>query len=107
MIPKLQEMNWKGFGLWSQHEAIKDNTIFNEVNYQRKADGNIYFDCEDHACKYRAVKTPVIKYPECVICFGTNDNVSKVLGCMHFCCCSGCFQKITECPVCRKPIKQS
>lgn len=103
MIPKLEEMQWTGFGLWSQHEPIKDDTIFDDLNYQRDGFGEILFECEDHACRYRAITTKVKKYDECIVCFEKNDNFKSVMMCMHMCCCKKCFDKIKNCPICRKP----
>jgi len=104
MMARLGEMQWKGFGLWCGHEAVTKETIFDDVNYQRKADGTISFDCEDHNCQYRAIKVPVNRTEECVVCLNKNDGRSTML-CMHMCCCSACFAKIDRCPICRKRKK--
>eukprot|EP01022_Parablepharisma_sp_SALTPOND_P016932 TRINITY_DN2598_c0_g1_i1.p2 TRINITY_DN2598_c0_g1~~TRINITY_DN2598_c0_g1_i1.p2 ORF type:complete len:158 (+),score=8.79 TRINITY_DN2598_c0_g1_i1:433-906(+) len=104
MMPKLHEMNWKGFGLWAQHEPIKEDTIFDELNYQRDINGNILFQCEDHNCQWRAILTKPVYYDNCVACLKPLEKYKGAgMLCMHFCCCKECFEKVTACPICRKP----
>jgi hypothetical protein len=107
MLERVRQLNWKGFGLWAQHEPIYKQTILDEINYQRKSDGAITLDCEDHACNYRAVLTPVVKSEECVICADPLKDKLPVLMCFHQCVCASCFEKIDKCPVCRKPRKSN
>ena len=97
----MRELGWAGFGLWAAHEAVKDDTIFDDVNYQRKADGTLLLDCEDHACRFRAITVAFVQEDKCVVCFGDN-NKKNGLQCMHFVTCSECWPKLRRCPLCRK-----
>jgi hypothetical protein len=46
MMQRLRELSWPGFGLWAGHEPVTKETTFQDVAYQRKADGTMKFDCE-------------------------------------------------------------
>ena len=101
MIAKLHELKWPGFGLWSAHEAITKDTVFDDISYQKNHDNSITFDCEDHDCKWRHIITKPIIEDECVICMEANDK-KHTLMCMHMCVCSKCWPSIDKCPMCRK-----
>ena len=42
-----------------------------------------------------------LEAPECVVCFERARAVAFV-PCGHFCVCSKCGQRLSECPICRK-----
>lgn len=106
MLERLQELNWKGFGLWAQHEAIFKYTTLNDINYQRK-NGIVVLDCEDHNCKFRSITTPMVLEKECVICFVSLDDKNRIIPqCFHSCLCKECFKKCKECLLCKKTFKK-
>lgn len=105
--PLLRLRGWHGFGLWAQHEKVKLTTTFDEINYQRDVLGKLRLDCEDHACNFRAISTPVVHYDECVVCFEKEVQPLTGLLCMHFCLCTACFAKVNACPLCRKPKRHA
>lgn len=100
---ELLKMKWPGYGLFAQHEPIHNTTPLNDINYQRKVDGTIILDCEDHDCRYRAITTPLIKEKECIICSEDLTNENRVTPmCFHSAYCKGCFATLTKCAICRK-----
>jgi hypothetical protein len=100
IVAAVKKLEWAGYGLWAQHEAVKKGiTIFDDIAYQRK-NGLQVLDCEDHPCRFRAILVPVNRTEECVVCMEANDGCG--LACMHMCCCKKCFAKIDRCPICRK-----
>lgn len=103
MLPHMRSLTpmWMGFGLFAQHEPVKDLTTFDDVAYQRSDDGSLLLQCENHNCKYRPILTPVVKEPNCLVCGKVND-VRSCLLCMHYAACSACFATISACPKCKK-----
>eukprot|EP01083_Nonionella_stella_P012625 35761_1 len=43
---------------------------------------------------------------DCKICFSFPANI-VLLPCRHCCCCLSCYKHIEQCPMCRKPIRQT
>jgi hypothetical protein len=101
MLPALHELKWAGFGLWAQHEPVKDYTNLDDLRYQRLPGGRLVLQCEDHDCQYRSITTPVVTSAECVVCLAAPAKTT-VTSCMHICCCAPCARKLTACPICRK-----
>jgi hypothetical protein len=108
LVAKLREMQWQGYGLWAQHEAIFLSTTLDDINYQRDAKGNITLQCENHACHYRAILVPPVTTQECVVCREAFTATTKPVTplCFHMCVCTTCFAKIDKCPLCRKPLPE-
>ena len=46
-----------------------------------------------------------LEAPECVVCFERARAVAFV-PCGHFCVCSKCGQRLSECPICRKSTRK-
>ena len=46
-----------------------------------------------------------LEAPECVVCFERARAVA-FLPCGHFCVCSKCGQRLSECPICRKSTRK-
>ena len=46
-----------------------------------------------------------LEAPECVVCFERARAVAFV-PCGHFCVCSNCGQRLSECPICRKSTRK-
>ena len=108
MIKKLNDLDWNGFGLWAQHEPVFKQTILDEINYQRSADGLITLDCEDHNCLFRAITVPLVKNDDCLICCITLDNINRSYPtCFHSSTCKHCFKLLDKCPLCRKPFNSN
>ena len=42
---------------------------------------------------------------ECIVCIERPVTIA-ILPCGHACMCRPCFQKLTDCPMCRGPIQQ-
>ena len=50
-MPRLNELEWKGFGLWCGHDPVTKKTWFGDITYLIKKETNtLTFDCEDHNC---------------------------------------------------------
>lgn len=103
MLPHMRSLTpaWMGFGLFAQHEPVKEHTTFDDVAYQRTDDGSLLLQCENHNCKYRPILVPIVKEPTCLVCGKANDAKHCML-CMHYVTCSVCFESITACPKCKK-----
>lgn len=98
---KLQELGWKQYGFYAEHEPVFEGTTFAEVAYLVQ-DGTLTMDCEDHHCSCREIRVPVVRTELCSLCGKKNDQVSS-LSCMHYCVCGACFQRMQSCPICAKP----
>ena len=52
-------------------------------------------------CKRQDVRSTA-ELPKCCICL--DEEIDTIFfPCRHACCCSKCFSKVSECPMCRKP----
>ena len=46
-----------------------------------------------------------LEAPECVVCF-ERARAFAFVPCGHFCVCSNCGQRLSECPICRKSTRK-
>lgn len=106
LLGRIRELRWRGYGLWAGHEPLYEHTTLDEVNYQRSGDGRIQLDCEDHNCKSRSIRVPLIRHEECLICCdGLTDANRTYPLCFHSCVCVTCYGTLERCPLCRKPVR--
>lgn len=67
LVPQAIELGWTTYGLWVQHDPIREHSVFDDINYQRTGEeGKIQLECVENDVMARTVKTKEEKMETCL-----------------------------------------
>tara|TARA_R110000744_G_scaffold26982_4_gene66133 strand:- start:4753 stop:5073 length:321 start_codon:yes stop_codon:yes gene_type:complete len=95
----------KAFAWAKYYEALQEAHTNNVAHYNTTTAVIEIPELPKHLVdEYNALLVELHKTIECPICFEIIDEL-KITGCGHK-YCNGCFDRISECAICRRKIKK-